>query len=153
MVNNKENQETQSDLIDKWKNRKEDYLFMLTITRDGGNESNGSIYQYNSAIDAVAGYMEYKDWGQAKDYLTVRLYEPNGEMTEKILSRPPAGENVFVREQYIKAEVALLNVKDYLDPTIYSDLVHEFAKIFGKDSRRFDDKRFFELTESEKVND
>lgn len=153
MENNKENQETQSDLIDRWKNRKEDYLFMLTITRDQTSESKGSVYQYNSAIDAVNGYMEYKDWGQAKDYLTVRLYEPNGEMTEKILSRPPAGENVFIREQYIKAETALLNVKDYLDPPVYDSLVKEFAKIFGKDSRRFDEKRFFEITESKKVND
>ena len=42
-----ENKETQSDLIDRWKNRKEDYLFMLTITRDGISESNGSIYQYS----------------------------------------------------------------------------------------------------------
>lgn len=123
------------------------YSFMLTIARDGENPAR-SIYYFNSAVDASEAYNRYTDWGFAKDYLTVRLYEPNGKINEKVLFRPKAGECVFVRQQYYDAENALLKVKDHLEEDLYNNLVNDFAKIFSKDNQRFDHVRFFELTKA-----
>jgi hypothetical protein len=123
--------------------------YMLTIARDGEYPER-SIYIYGTAMEAVNGYNEYNDWGFAKHFLTVSLYEPSGIVTTKILKRPPAGECVFLREQYYTATEAILKVKDKTDEETYSQLVYDFAKIFSLDSWRFDSKRFFENTKCKK---
>jgi hypothetical protein len=123
--------------------------YMLTISRDGEYPER-SIYIYGTAMEAVNGYNEYNDWGFAKHFLTVSLYEPSGIVTTKILKRPPAGECVFLREQYYTATEAILKVKDKTDEETYCQLVYDFAKIFSLDSWRFDSKRFFENTKCKK---
>jgi lipoate synthase len=120
--------------------------YMITIARD--NEPVRSVYKFDDALNAVNGYNEYTDWGFAKHFLTVKMYEPNGKIHEKVLKRPPAGECVFVREQYYQAEKALLKVKNYLSEDIYTNLIKDFALIFSLDSWRFDHIKFFKLTES-----
>jgi hypothetical protein len=132
-------------MINEYKGKPED-RYMLTIARDGEYPER-SIYIYDRAIDAVNGYNEYKDWGFAKHFLTVSLYEPSGSVTTKVLSRPPAGECVFLREQYYDATDAILKIKNKLDEDSYSQLVYDFAKIFSLDSWRFDSERFFENTQ------
>jgi hypothetical protein len=126
------------------------YSFMLTIARDGEYPER-SIYYFNDAITASEAYGRYKDWGFAKDYLTVRLYEPNGKINEKVLRRPPAGECTFVKADYIKAESILLSFMDKMDFLVYQDLVNEFAKLFSQDNIRFDHVRFFKATKCQEV--
>ena len=134
-----------SYMVDEYlKDRKNQY--MLTIARD--EEPVRSIYKFNDAVNAVNGYNEYTDWGFAKHFLTVKMYEPNGMIHEKVLRRPPAGECVFVREQYYQAEEALLKVKDHLPEDIYTNLIKDFALIFSMDNWRFDHIKFFKLTQS-----
>ena len=115
--------------------------YMLTISRDGESPVR-SIYFYGSAIDAVSGYEAYQDWGFAKDFLTVTMYEPTGMIHEKILRRPRGGECTFVRDDYIQATDIFTKVKDSLQEDVYNYLVFEFAKLFSKDNQRFDHKRF-----------
>lgn len=119
--------------------------YMLTIARDGESPAR-SIYFYDNAIEAAAGYEEYFDWGFAKDFLTVVLYEPNGKVHEKVLKRPRGGECTFVRDDYIEATAIFSFVKASIPEDTYNHLVFEFAKMFSKDNQRFDHERFLART-------
>lgn len=120
--------------------------YMLTTSRDGEYPER-AVYLWANALDAVNGYNEYQDWGFAKHFLTVTLYEPSGKVHTKVLKRPPAGECVFFREQYSLAAESILKIKGKLDEDSYSELVKDFAKIFSLDSWRFDSERFFVNTQ------
>jgi len=126
--------------------------YMLTIARDGESPVR-SIYHFENAIDAAQGYNRYTDWGFAKEFLTVSLYEPGGKITTKVLKRPKAGECVFVKADYIKAENILLSVKEDLPQESYTNLIKEFAGLFSRDNIRFDVSRFFKATKCEEVNE
>jgi hypothetical protein len=115
--------------------------YMLTIARDGESPAR-SIYFYGDAVDAATGYAAYKDWGFAKDFLTVELYEPTGRVHSKVLRRPRGGECVFHREQYHEISELLKKVEDGVNHDTYNYLVHELAKIFSRDNQRFDVERF-----------
>lgn len=132
-----------SQVVDDFINKKNNYEFMLTIARDG-EEPVRSIYHFGSAIEACEAYSRYTNWGFAKKYLTVRLYEPNGTVHEKILKRPPAGECSYVKQNYIEASQLLFSMKDSLSNEQYSKLVEGFALIFSQDNIRFNSDRFFD---------
>lgn len=127
--------------------------YMLTIARDGESPVR-SIYFYDNAIDASTGYVAYTDWGFAKDFLTVELYEPSGRVHSKVLRRPRGGECVFHREQYHKAAEILSDMATKSDSESYNKLVYEFAKLFSKDNQRFQVERFLaELGYTGEIND
>lgn len=115
--------------------------YMLTIARDGESPAR-SIYFYGDAIDAVKGYEAYRDWGFAKDFLTVELHEPTGRVHSKVLRRPRGGECVFHRQQYHDITEILLKASDSCSEEMYNYVVYEFAKLFSKDNQRFDADRF-----------
>lgn len=115
--------------------------YMLTIARDGESPVR-SIYFYGDAIDATNGYNAYKDWGFAKDFLTVELHEPTGRVHSKVLRRPRGGECVFHREQYRQITDILAKVGQDVDESVWNYLTHELARIFSKDNQRFDQERF-----------
>jgi hypothetical protein len=144
------NQKHISDYIEKYKDS--DTAYMLTIARDGETPAR-SIYYMSNAIDAAEAYNRYQDWGFAKEYLTVKLYEPGGKISSKVLRRPKAGECVFVKADYIRAEEIILSVKEHLNPEIYAILVKDFAGLFSRDNIRFDVSRFFKSTQCEEVNE
>jgi hypothetical protein len=143
-----------SDMVNEFiKNNKNNHSsYMLTISRDGESPAR-SIYYFNNALDAAEGFNRYVDWGFAKEYLTVSLYEPGDKVTTKVLNRPKAGECVFVKADYIKAEEILLSVKDHLSEEVYSKLIKEFAGLFSRDNIRFNVSRFFEATQCEEVKE
>lgn len=114
--------------------------YMLTIARDG--EAVRSIYFYADAVDAVKGYEAYQDWGFAKDFLTVELYEPSGRVHSKVLRRPKGGECVFHRNQYHEITELIIKVKNSMQPEALDYLSHELARIFSKDNQRFNEERF-----------
>lgn len=118
--------------------------YMLTIARDGESPVR-SIYFYDNAIDAGKGYEAYQDWGFAKDFLTVELYEPTGRVHSKVLRRPRGGECVFERSQYYRAAEILNAAKPKIDEEVFNYLAFEFGKLFSKDNQRFQVERF--LTE------
>ena len=124
-------------------NLKTKYMFMLTISRDGEHPVR-SIYMFDDSTLAVEAFNRYDNFGFAKEYLTVKLYEPNGRIHEKVLKRPPAGECSYVRQNYIEASNLLLSMKDSLNKDQYSKLVEGFALIFSQDNIRFDSDRFFD---------
>lgn len=126
--------------------------YMLTIARDGESPVR-SIYHFDNAIDAAQAYGRYNDWGFAKDFLTVSLYEPGGKNTTKVLKRPKAGECVFVKADYIEAEKILLSTKEHLPEENYTNLIKGFAGLFSRDNIRFDVSRFFKATQCEEVNE
>jgi hypothetical protein len=133
------------DMVEKFKQQvqqKTADAYMLTIARDGESPVR-SIYFYDNAIDASAGYEAYSDWGFAKDFLTVILYEPTGRVHEKILKRPRGGECTFVRDDYIEATAIFTSVKDSIPETSYNQIVFEFGKLFSRDNQRFNHERFF----------
>ena len=135
-------------------NKKDNYEFMLTIARDGEDPVR-SIYHFGSAIEACEAYSRYTDWGFAKEYLTVCLYEPNGRINKKVLKRPPAGECSYIKKNYVDASNLLLSIKDSMLLDKYKKLVYGFALTFSHDNIRFDFNRFFkdcdclELVENE----
>lgn len=122
-------------------NNKNQTSYMLTIARDGEEPVRTIIY-YSNAIEAAEAYNKYTDWGFARNYLTVRLYEPNGVVNEKILKRNQAGECTFVRQDYIEAQKILAKVKGHLSQEHYAQLVKDFMTLFAKDNWRFDPDRF-----------
>ncbi len=136
-----------ADIIENFikNHQSKEYSFMLTIARDGEHPAR-SIYNFGDAVAAVNAYNRYKDWGFAKEYLTVRLYEPNGRYQEKVLHRPKAGECTFVREDYIKAGNILKSIKNNIEPENYVRLIENFALLFSQDNQRFDEERFFKDT-------
>lgn len=115
--------------------------YMLTVARDGESPVRTIIF-YTNAIEAAEAYNKYTDWGFAKNFLTVRLYEPNGVINEKILKRNQAGECTFVRQDYVEAQKIISKAKDSLPEEKYKDLVIDFMNLFAKDSWRFDPDRF-----------
>ena len=115
--------------------------YMLTIARDGEDPVRTIIF-YTNAIDAAEAYNKYTDWGFARNFLTVRLYEPNGVVNEKILKRNQAGECTFIRQDYISMQSILLKIKNNIDKNIYDSLCLDIMQIFAKDSWRFDPERF-----------
>lgn len=117
--------------------------YMLTIARDGESPAR-SIYFYGDAIDAAKGYEAYTDWGFAKDFLTVELYEPTGRVHSKVLRRPRGGECVFHREQYHQITEILGNIADKIKQDDYNYLVLELAKLFSRDNQRFNEERFLQ---------
>ncbi len=126
---------------------------MLTIARDGEHPVR-SIYFYDNAVDATIGYQAYQDWGFAKDYLTVELYEPTGRVHSKILRRPRGGECVFERSQYYEISNILNSAKPKMDEESFNSMVYEFAKLFSKDNQRFNPERFLEtLGYTGEIND
>ncbi len=127
--------------------------YMLTIARDGESPAR-SIYFYGDAIEAAKGYEAYQDWGFAKDFLTVELYEPTGRVHSKILRRPRGGECVFERAQYYKISEILTSAKSKIDEETFNYLSYEFAKLFSKDNQRFQVDRFLiELGYTGEIND
>jgi hypothetical protein len=126
--------------IEDTKNKKSS-AYMLTIARDGESPVRTIIF-YTNAIEAAEAYNKYTDWGFAKNFLTVKLYEPNGIVNEKVLKRNQAGECTFVRQDYIEAQKILSKVKNHLEEDKYIILVKDFMTLFAKDSWRFDPDRF-----------
>jgi hypothetical protein len=127
--------------------------YMLTVARDGESPAR-SIYFYGDAIDAATGYAAYTDWGFAKDFLTVELYEPTGRVHTKVLRRPRGGECTFIREDYHKASQILKSVVGRIPSDSHQYLAVEFAKLFSKDNQRFDASRFLvELGYTGEIND
>ena len=128
--------------------------YMLTVARDGESPVR-SIREFNNAVDAVNVYNSYTDWGFAKEYLTVCLYQPGGFMSEKVLRRVhiggASGDCTFIKDDYIKAAQILLDYKDTLEYPVYQQLIKEFAALFSKDNIRFDVTRFFNAAECEEV--
>lgn len=117
--------------------------YMLTIARDGESPAR-SIYFYGDAVEAARGYDAYTDWGFAKEYLTVELYEPTGKIHSKVLRRPRGGECVFHREQYHQITEILSNMSEKMSQEDYNYLTLELAKLFSRDNQRFNEKRFLE---------
>jgi hypothetical protein len=127
--------------------------YMLTIARDGESPAR-SIYHYNSPIDVTEAYNKYTDWGFAKEYLTVTMYGPGGQLAQKVNRRSSGGTQgdcTFVREDYIKAEKIILKYKEHVEEDKYKSLVKDFAELFSRDNIRFDVSRFFKETECEEV--
>jgi hypothetical protein len=132
------------DMVAQYKSRVADKTadsYMLTIARDGEQPAR-SIYFYGDAIDAATGYAAYTDWGFAKDFLTVELYEPTGRVHSKVLRRPRGGECVFVRQDYHDASKIIRELDGKISREHYDYLVYEFGKLFSKDNQRFDHERF-----------
>jgi hypothetical protein len=127
--------------------------YMLTIARDGESPAR-SIYFYGTALDAATGYNAYQDWGFAKDFLTVELYEPTGVVHSKTLRRPRGGECVFVRQDYYDATEIIKKLNGEIAEEHYNYLAYEFGKLFSKDNQRFNHDRFLEnLGYTGEVND
>ena len=134
------------DMVQEFKDRVaagEGDSYMLTIARDGESPAR-SIYFYGDAVEAARGYDAYTDWGFAKEYLTVELYEPTGRVHSKVLRRPRGGECVFHREQYHQITEILSNMSEKMSQEDYNYLTLELAKLFSRDNQRFDEKRFLE---------
>jgi len=122
-------------------NEKTQNVYMLTIARDG-EEPARSILYYSNAIDASSAYNKYTDWGFAKNFLTVTLYEPSGIVNQKILKRDQAGECTFVRKDYYDIQKILFGVKDSIDKKVYNKLCIDIMTVFAKDNWRFNPERF-----------
>jgi hypothetical protein len=111
--------------------------YMLTSTRD--NDDDCAIYFYDNAVEAVNAFNRYVDWGFAKDFLTIRLYEPTGNINQKVLKRATGGDCTFVREDYSRASDILAALEA---GTKKDEAIRDFALLFSKDNIRFDIKRF-----------
>ena len=123
--------------------------YMLTIARDGESPVRTIIF-YDNAIDAAEAYNKYVDWGFARNYLTIHLYEPSGKVNKKVLTRNQAGECTFVRQDYVDVENILLSFKSSISSEVFDSLAFELMKIFAKDSWRFNPERFLTVLGVEK---
>jgi hypothetical protein len=111
-------------------------------------------FSYGDELQAHTEFAKYTDWGFAKEYLTVTMYGPGGQLAQKILRRSSGGTQgdcTFVREDYIKAESIILKYKSDMQEDKYKNLVKDFAGLFSRDNIRFDVGRFFKATECEEV--
>lgn len=117
--------------------------YMLTISRDGEDPVRTIIF-YNNAIEAAEAYSMYSDWGFAKQYLTVKLYEPSGKVNEKVFKRNQAGDPTFLRNNYYDISDVLLRLKPELKKDIYEKACIDIATSFAKDNWRFNPERFLE---------
>jgi hypothetical protein len=115
--------------------------YMITISRDDEYPERSVIF-YDNIIDAVNVYNSYIDWGFAKSHLTIRMYEPNGNVHTKIFKRPPGIDSVFMRKEYIEIQEAILQLKNKLNDTDYQNFVFKIAKVFSRDNMRFNPSRF-----------
>ena len=122
-------------------NEKTSNSYMLTISRDGESPVRTIIF-YQNAIDAAFAYNKYTDWGFAKNFLTVTLYEPSGVVNQKILRRDQAGECTFVRKDYYDIQKILFEVKPHISKQIYDNLCINIMTVFAKDNWRFNPERF-----------
>ena len=117
--------------------------FMLTIARDGEDPVRSVIF-YDNALDAAKVYNSYIDWGFAKNFLTVTLYEPNGKIHQKVLKRQPGYEASFMRRNYLEIADILFQYKNKIEKETFEDLVKNISRVFSTDNLRFDEKRFLE---------
>lgn len=143
------------DTVDQYVNStkgKDRLEYMITIARDGEVPVR-SIYHFGDALSASEAYNRYNDFGFAKEFLTVSLYQPDGQVASKVLRRPPAGECSYVRENYVEASKLIRSFYDILNDTDYSRLVEGFALIFSQDNIRFNSDRFFSDLEYTKDKD
>ena len=123
--------------------------YMITVSRDGESPVR-SIISFDTIEQALEGYEMYKDAGFAKDYLTVSMYEPSGNISTKVLKRNHAGDPSFVRQNYIDTVEALHKVKDKLSKEDYEDLCISIVTSFAKDNWRFNADRFLKQLEIER---
>ena len=136
--------QSHKNLVDdyiKGVNEKTQNVYMLTIARDGEQPARSILY-YSNAIDAAYAYNKYTDWGFAKNFLTVTLYEPSGIVNQKILKRDQAGECTFVRKDYYDIQKILFDLKNDIDKKIYDKLCIDIMTVFAKDNWRFNPERF-----------
>ena len=132
---------------------KKSNAYMLTISRDGETPVRTIIF-YNNAIEAAEAYNMYNDWGFAKQYLTVTLYEPNGVVNQKVFKRNQAGDPTFLRQNYYDFSNILKTLKPHLEKELYEDACIKAATSFAKDNWRFDPDRFLnDLQVSKKTED
>jgi len=124
--------------------------YMLTVSRDGETPER-SIFFYDNMLDAIEGYNMYQDFGFAKNYLTVSLYEPSGKVHQKVLKRNQAGDPSFVRQNYFDISKALYEIKDKLEENIYDNLCIKISESFSKDNWRFSSERFLQELEVKKA--
>lgn len=115
--------------------------YMLTISRDGEDPVRTIIF-YNTSIEAAEAYNMYNDWGFAKQYLTVTLYEPNGVVNQKVFKRNQAGDPTFLRQNYYDVSDVLKSIKPHLDKELYEQACLKIASSFAKDNWRFNPERF-----------
>lgn len=54
-----------------------EYNYVITVHNDGNYFSS---YRYPDALTAVNDFNKFKDVGDAKEYRTVNLLEPNGKL-------------------------------------------------------------------------
>lgn len=145
-----------SDVVSEYLNsvkQKNANAYMLTISRDGESPVRTIIF-YNTAIEAAEAYNMYNDWGFAKQYLTVTLYEPNGVVNQKVFKRNQAGDPTFLRQNYYDFSNILKTLKPYLEKEVYEDACVKAATSFAKDNWRFDPDRFLnDLQISKKSED
>lgn len=120
---------------------KKSNAYMLTISRDGENPVRTIIF-YTNAIEAAEAYNMYNDWGFAKQYLTVTLYEPSGVINQKVFKRNQAGDPTFLRQNYYDFSSILKNLKPYLEKEVYENACIKAAASFAKDNWRFNPERF-----------
>jgi hypothetical protein len=123
--------------------------YMITVSRDGESPVR-SIISFDNAKQAIEGYDMYQDAGFAKDYLTVSLYEPSGNIKTKVLKRNHAGDPSFVRQNYIDTVEALHEIKDKLNKEDYENLCIRIVTSFAKDNWRFNAERFLKQLEIER---
>ena len=149
-----ENDLTPEELLPQHQDRVEEYLlktrssdggYLLATSRDGQLPPR-SIYYFDNAITASEAYARYTDWGFAKEYLTVWLYEPGGIVNSKVLKRPPAGECSYVKKNYVESSALLKSFKGSMAEEDHLSLVKGFALIFSHDNIRFNAQRFFEYS-------
>jgi len=140
--------QSHKDMVESYLSNKDNKIYMLTIARDGEDPVR-SILFYQNSIEAAAAYNKYTDWGFAKNYLTVCLYEPSGVVNKKILKRDQSGECTFVKEDYVKATEIIKSIKSKIDKEVYEELGIKFMRLFAKDNWRFNPDRFLKNLEIE----
>ena len=143
---------THDDMVNEYlKNAKEGKVghYMITVSRDGESPVR-SIISFDNNTQANEGYEMYQDAGFAKDYLTVSLYEPSGNVRTKVLKRNHAGDPSFVRQNYIDTVEALHGLKDKLSKEDYEEVCIKIVTSFAKDNWRFSADRFLKQLEIER---
>jgi hypothetical protein len=123
--------------------------YIITVARDGESPVR-SIISFDSLTQALEGYEMYQDAGFAKEFLTVSLYEPSGNITTKVIKRNHAGDPSFIRQNYIDTVDALYSLKDKLSKEDYENVCIKIVTSFAKDNWRFNPERFLKQLEIEK---
>jgi len=63
-----------------------EYLYAVTCTNDNDKSPSWSG-RYDNALSAVEVFSRFSDFGDAVEYRTINLSEPNGKMHTKIFYR------------------------------------------------------------------